>query len=105
MERKKFKRVIRPRNLTPQEAAADEEVRKKVMAEFPPAQSTPAEAGEIAKALKAALQESPQSIYKICQEAGISQIVVSRFVSGQRDIRLATADRLAKVLGLSVAKN
>lgn len=105
MERKKFNRITRPRNLTPQEAAADEAVRKKVMTEFPPADRTLPEAGDIAEALKTALQASPQSIYKICQEAGISQIVVSRFLSGERDIRLATADRLAKVLGLSVAKS
>ena len=105
MERKKFNRITRPRNLTPQEAAADEAVRKKIMAEFPPVEKDHAEAGDIAAALKAALESSPQSIYKICQEAGISQIVVSRFLSGERDIRLATADRLAKVLGLSVARS
>lgn len=105
MERKKFNRITRARHLTPQEAAADEAVRKKVMAEFPPAQQVLPEAGNIAVALKAALESNPQSIYKICQEAGISQIVVSRFLSGERDIRLATADRLAKILGLSVARS
>lgn len=104
MDRKKFNRITRPRNLTLQEAAADEALRKKVMAEFPPAEQVHAEAGSIAAALKAALESSPQSIYKICQEAGISQIVVSRFLSGERDIRLTTADRLAKILGLSVSK-
>ena len=105
MERKKFNRITRPRHLTSEEAAADEAVRKKVMAEFPPAEQAHPEAGNIAIALKAALESSPQSIYKICQEAGISQIVVSRFLSGERDIRLATADRLARILGLSVAKS
>jgi plasmid maintenance system antidote protein VapI len=33
----------------------------------------------------------------------VSQIVVSRFLSGQRDIRMETADRLAEVLGLKLA--
>jgi plasmid maintenance system antidote protein VapI len=37
-------------------------------------------------------------------EAGISPIVVSRFLSGERDIRLATADRLAKALGIVPAR-
>ena len=41
----------------------------------------------------------------IRDRAGVSQIVVSRFLSGERDIRMATADKLAEVLGLKVAAN
>jgi plasmid maintenance system antidote protein VapI len=36
------------------------------------------------------------------KDTGISRIVISRFLSGQRDIRLATADRLARALGIAV---
>jgi hypothetical protein len=32
----------------------------------------------------------------------VSQIVVSRFLSGERDIRMETADRLAEVLDLKL---
>jgi transcriptional regulator with XRE-family HTH domain len=61
-------------------------------------------AGAISDALRAAIaiQASPKSVYQICKDSGISQIVVSRFPSGERDIRLATADRLAKALGIGV---
>jgi len=103
MERKKFKRLTRPARLTPDEAARDKELRQKIMQEFPPAQSLHPEAGAISDALRAAIQASPKSVYQICKDSGISQIVVSRFLSGERDIRLATADRLAKALGIGVA--
>jgi hypothetical protein len=43
-------------------------------------------------------------MYQIAQEASVSQIVLSRFLSGERDIRMATADKLARVLGLGLAK-
>lgn len=102
MERKTFKRVTRNRRLTAEEVAADKEVRRKVMEEFPPAKPPTPEAGALSDALKKAIESSPKSVYQICQDAGISQIVVSRFLSGQRDIRLATADRLAKALGIGV---
>ena len=41
-------------------------------------------------------------LVRVAKEAGVSQIMVSRFLSGKRDIRLATADRLAHVLGLKL---
>jgi plasmid maintenance system antidote protein VapI len=62
------------------------------------------ESGGLSDLLKHAIQSSPNSVYQICKEAGVSQIVVSRFLSGRRDIRLVTADRLAKVLGLDAMK-
>jgi hypothetical protein len=102
MKRKNFKRIVRDRHLTAEEAAKDEAVRRKVMQEFPPAQPAQPQAGAISDALRAAIQTSEKSVYQICKEAGISQIVVSRFLSGERDIRLATADRLAKALGIVV---
>jgi transcriptional regulator with XRE-family HTH domain len=43
-------------------------------------------------------------MYQIAQNAGVAQIVVSRFLSGKRDIRMATADKLAEALGLTLAK-
>jgi hypothetical protein len=101
MERKNFKRIVRDRRLTAAEVAADEEVRRKVMQEFPARPAAP-QAGAISEALRAAIAASSKSVYQVCKEAGISQIVVSRFLSGERDIRLATADRLAKALGIAV---
>lgn len=42
-------------------------------------------------------------MYPIAQEAGVSQIVLSRFLSGERDIRMGAADKLAEALNLKLA--
>jgi hypothetical protein len=101
---KKIERVFRERRLSPEEVARDEEVRRKVQAEFPPAAPSGSVSGRLSQALRDALQASEKSIYQIAQDAGVSQIVVSRFLSGERDIRMATADKLAEALGLTLAK-
>ena len=105
MERKMFQRVSRDRNLTEAEVTSDEQIRSQVMKEFPPSGMIATEAGGISDALRRAIQSNPKSVYQISKEAGISQIVISRFVSGERDIRLATADRLAKALGIEIASD
>ena len=101
---KKIERVFRERRLTPEEIARDEEVRRMVQAEFPPAAPNGSVSGRLSQALRDALLSSDKSMYQIAQDAGVSQIVVSRFLSGERDIRMATADKLAQVLGLTLAK-
>ena len=105
MERKKFQRIIRERHLTDAEVATDELIRRRVMKEFPPSDLAIPEDGSISDTLRRAIQASPKSVYQICREAGISQIVVSRFLTAERDIRLATADRLAKALGIKVSSH
>lgn len=102
MERKTFKRVKRDRHLTAEEVAADARVRRQVELEFPPATTGAVGSGILSEALRVAIRASTKSVYQICKDAGISPIVVSRFLSGERDIRLATADRLAKALGIAV---
>jgi len=102
MERKKINRQTRANRLSSAEAARDRELRQKITEEFPPAQPLKPESGAISDALRAAVKASSKSVYQICKESGISQIVVSRFLSGERDIRLATADRLAQALGIGV---
>jgi len=100
---KKFERVFRDRRLSPEEIASDNEVRRKVQEEFPPAGPSCIASGRLSQALKDALRTSSKSMYQVAQDAGVSQIVVSRFLSGERDIRMATADKLADALGLSLA--
>jgi DNA-binding phage protein len=100
---KKIERVFRGRRLSAAEVARDEEVRRKVQAEFPPAAPSGSASGRLSQALRDALRASDKSMVQIAQDAGVSQIVVSRFLSGERDIRLATADKLAEVLGLKLA--
>ncbi len=100
---KKIERVFRKGRLSAEEVARDEEVRRKVQVEFPPAALTGSASGRLSQALRDALRASDKSIYQIAQDAGVSQIVVSRFLSGERDIRMATADKLAEALGLKLA--
>jgi len=52
--------------------------------------------------IRKAIQESNKTVYRIAKEAGTSTAVVSRFLKGERDIRLATADRIAKALDLTL---
>jgi transcriptional regulator with XRE-family HTH domain len=42
--------------------------------------------------------------YAVAKLAGIDPGVVSRFLSGERDIRLETADRIAAALGLRLVE-
>jgi len=103
MASKKFDRITRTRKLTPQEAARDEEIRRKVQAEFPPADRAPlAGPRRLSEALRAAIRKSGKTVYQIGKEADVAPIVIARFLSGERDIRMATADRLADVLGLTL---
>ncbi len=101
---RKIERVFRKGRLTADEIARDEEIRRKVQAEFPPAAPRGGVSGRLSEALRDALRASDKSMYQIAQDAGVSQIVVSRFLSGERDIRMATADKLADALGLTLAK-
>jgi len=101
MPSKPLKRARRAGRLTAEEAARDEGIRRKIRAEFPPAAAEPL-GDSLSEALKQAVRESEMSEYQIAKRAGISQIMISRFLSGERDIRLATADKLACALGLKL---
>jgi transcriptional regulator with XRE-family HTH domain len=103
MTEKKFERVIRTRRLSREEVAKDVEIRRRVEEEFPPAPtSSRAGTGTLSKALREAICNSDKSVYQIAKAANVSQILVSRFLSGERDIRMETADRLADTLGLKL---
>ena len=101
MAKKVWKRVYRKERLTPQQVARDRKLRGLIEAEFPPS-SRPAIPHSLSASLKKAMKRSPKTSYQLAKDAGVSQIIVSRFLSGERDIRLATADRLAHALGLEL---
>jgi len=89
--------------LTPEEVTRDKEVRRRVEEEFPPAPpSHHAAPGTLSEDLREAIRRSGKSVYQIAKAANVSQIVVSRFLSGERDIRMETADRLAEALDLKL---
>lgn len=54
--------------------------------------------------LKQAIRESGLTNYRIAKDAGVAQITLDRFVSGERDLRGATLAKLAKALGLELTK-
>ena len=99
----RIERVFRDHRLSTQEVAKDAEVRRKVQTEFPPAPPTDRVPEVLSQALRDAIRASDKSVDQIAHDAGVSQIVVSRFVSGERDIHMATADKLAVALGLRLA--
>ena len=100
---KKLQRVFRDRHLTPDEAAADQELREKVEGEYPPKTRTNAtQADSLSELLRRSILDSGRSIDEIASDAGVSPTVITGFLSGQRDIHMTTADRLARSLGLEV---
>ena len=99
----KIERIFRDRPLTPDEVAKDERSRQAVQAEFPPV--TISGSNPLSEALRIAIRESTQSTDEIAVKAKVSPLIVSRFLSGERDIHLETADRLADVLGVKLTAN
>jgi ribosome-binding protein aMBF1 (putative translation factor) len=103
MAKRRIERVMRSSRLTPEEVEKDSEIRRQVEREFPPARAGErAVSGILSQGLRSAIQNSGRSVYQISKEANVSQIVISRFLSGERDIRMETADRLADVLGIKI---
>jgi len=100
---KKLERIFRTQKLTSEEVAKDEEIRRKVQEEFPPARPAHSSIpGSFSETLKKAIRTSGKSVAQLSGEAGVSQLVISQFLAGERDIRMATADKLAEVLGLKL---
>ncbi len=101
MGRDKLARVMRRGRISAAAAARDRDLRRKLKAEFPPMAYT-AVSRSLSAALKDAIRASDLTVYRIAKEAHVSQIVISRFLSGERDICMATGDRIAGVLGLTL---
>jgi hypothetical protein len=58
----------------------------------------------LADQLREAIENSGRSINSIALAAGVPQPVLQRFVSGERDIRLETADKLADYFGMRLTR-
>jgi hypothetical protein len=99
---KKLERVFRDRRLTPEEVAGDQEVRRQVQKEFPSARRA-FPSGPLSDTLKQAIRASGRSVEQIAGEAAVSQVVIVRFLAGEGDIHMTTADKLAEALGLKLA--
>jgi plasmid maintenance system antidote protein VapI len=53
--------------------------------------------------LRRAVDACGQSRYRLCQELGIAESTLSRFMSGERGLTMKCLDRLAALLDLHVA--
>lgn len=56
----------------------------------------------LATALKAAITASDRTHYSIGKEAGVAPDMLDRFMSGERDLRLASAGKIARALNLAL---
>ncbi len=101
MQKKPLKRVYRTEHISPEQARRDRELREKIQAEFPPLRPVVV-APALSASLRNAIATSRKPIGQLAKEAGISPTMVTRFVAGNGDLRLAAADKLAQVLRLKL---
>lgn len=59
-------------------------------------------AATLSESLRKAIEKAGYSNYALAQLSGVSQSVLSRFLSGERDINLETAGKIAAAIGLEL---
>ena len=59
---------------------------------------------DLATQLRAAFRESQMSRFELARRAGISYAIIHRFVAGERGITLASASKIAGVLGMALRR-
>lgn len=63
-----------------------------------------AEPDTLADQLRAAMVGSGLSHYRISKDTGISQPVITRFINGDRDLKLETAGKLAAYFSMRLTE-
>lgn len=58
----------------------------------------------VSEQLKKAILSSKKTRYAIAVGSGVDHAVLRRFLKGERDIKLQTADKLAEYFGLNLIK-
>ncbi len=58
----------------------------------------------LSESLREAIRNSPMSVYRLAKEAGVAPAVITRFLKGERDLRLATVEKIAEVLQLELVQ-
>lgn len=102
MAEKKFKRLIRP--ATAEERRRHDEIREKVMQEFPPCAGTSqieTPAGVPAQ-IRAAREAKGLTWYAVAKMAGIPNSNTVRDIEYGRDTQLSNVQAVAKALGLRI---
>lgn len=67
-----------------------------------PATKTKRKTKTIVDQLRTAIVATGLTSYRLGKDAGVSPGVIDRFLTGERDIRLATAARLSTALGIEL---
>lgn len=52
--------------------------------------------------IRAEIQRQGRTAYQLREETGVEASVISRFLNGERDLRLATANKLCEALKLEL---
>lgn len=52
--------------------------------------------------IRDAIRKDGRSLYQLWKDTGIAQAVLGRFMRGERDMNLRTADRVCRALGLEL---
>src|SRR3954449_2496191 len=66
--------------------------------------TAPASRRAISEQLRGAIVDRGLTAYRLGRETGIDPGLIQRFINGERDIRMKTADALADVLGLRLVE-
>jgi hypothetical protein len=101
MSKRTFQRKFRSDLVSAEQAARDDRLRQQIQAEFPPLES---KSGSpiLSEPLRQAIAKSRKPVQKLAEEAEISPVMLEQFLSGKCDLRLATAEKLASLLGLKL---
>jgi hypothetical protein len=70
--------------------------------EFNMAKATKAQS--LTQALRQAIQDSEQSLYAVAKGSDVDYATLTRFLSGERDMRLGNASKVAEYLGFHLVK-
>src|SRR5437868_6269811 len=100
MAKKEFKRIIR--RATPEERKRHDEIRAKVMEEFPPVPGAgrPASPPGLPVQIRAAREAKGLTWYAVAKLAGIPNSSTVRDIEAGRDAQLSNVKAIAHVLGL-----
>jgi DNA-binding phage protein len=52
--------------------------------------------------IRETIERDGRTIYRLSLDSGVNQAVLGRFVRGERDMNLRTADRVCRALGLEL---
>lgn len=53
-------------------------------------------------AIRKAIADDGRSLYRLALDSGVSKAILGRFVRGERDMTLDTAEKVCEALGLSL---